>query len=242
LPIEIEVYEPLPDPHARLSHPSRASEKHVSVTLPLAIVGELIRRARARMPSSSALGRLLVQKLAFFAQMAGAPIELRFDKYNFGPFDHNVSHMIDRLEGLYIRDDSASWKRSELRMLDEPAWMKAIEPHKAALEAHDKYIEAAVDLLLNRPLEEVELLATVEYGWARLVGSGEEGSEDQVERFVSEWSEEKRERFPRSRVRHALEILHARGWLGPTAAEAPSPLVEPNPAPGNVLLPAVGNA
>lgn len=236
LPIEIEVYEPGPA-DLKVGRPEKKRVvKPVHITLPLALVGEIIRRARHAMPSHHPLGKLLVQKFVYFAQLAGAPIRLKFAKYKFGPYDYNLHHMIERLEGLYIRDMSATWSRSDLRILDEAAWLKVIEPLAGEIAEYSKYLDAAVDLLKGWPLPEVELLATVQYGWCELVAGGLEGSPEEVEEYVQQWSQEKRRKFPPERIRGALELLRRSGWLGPLGPGKPSPLLDPVPEAGEAVF------
>lgn len=236
LPIEIEVYEPLPADLKVAHEDGRRVVQPVKMTLPLALVGELVRRARHGMPRNVPLGRLIVQKMAFFAQLAGAPIKLRFNKYKFGPYDHRLIYLIERLEGLFIRDESRSWQRSDLQMLDEAAWTEAVEPFRKDVEQNSKYLDAAVDLLKHRSIEEAELLATVQYGWCMVVASGGLGDEVEVQEYVARWSKEKKEKFTPEHVRKALEELGEAGWLGPSAPGKPSPLVDPAPEPGHAVL------
>lgn len=237
LPIDVEVYEPAGVKDLKVSGPSRKRTiLRVKFTLPLALTGELIRRARQAMPEQSALGKLLVQKLAFFAQLAGAPLRLKFGQYKFGPYDYNLHHMIERLEGLYIRDESPSWAKSNLKMLDIDDWLEAIQPMLADIEPYSKYLQTAVDLLNGRSLVDVELLATVQYAWCSLIASGLEGTEAEVIDFVHQWSKEKQAKFPADRVREALGILLKAGWLGPLGPGHPSPLIDPVPIEGEAVL------
>src|SRR5207249_1207813 len=150
----------------------------VKMTLPLVLLGELIHRARRAMPEATPLGKLLVQKFAFFAQLAGAPLKLRFGQYKFGPYDYNLHHMIERLEGLFVRDQSPSWAKSDLRLLDEKGWQEATSEFRQDIDHYSTYLNASVNLLKNRSLRDVELLATVQYAWCALVVSGAEGNKD----------------------------------------------------------------
>jgi O-acetyl-ADP-ribose deacetylase (regulator of RNase III)/uncharacterized protein YwgA len=219
LPIDIEVYEPAPTNKKIDRQAKKRVVQKVNVTLPLTLVGEIVRLVRMRISEDARLGKLLMQKFAFFTQCAGAPIHLRFDKYKFGPYDHRLNYMIERLEGLYIRDYSTSWNWSDLHMLDEKAWLETIKKFKNELTTYRKAILAAIDLLANRSLEDVELLATAMYGWSRLVSSGEIGNEREVIDYIKQWSKEKQDKFDNEQISKALEILTDYGWLGPSQSE-----------------------
>ncbi|MBI4865062.1 MAG: macro domain-containing protein [Candidatus Riflebacteria bacterium] len=220
LPIEIEVFEPGPA-GVKISKPLRRKViQRVRMTDSLALIGELIMLARRKMPISQPLGRLLVQKLAYFAQSAGAPLRLRFDKQKFGPYDHNVNHLIERLEGLYIRDVSTTYEKSNLQILDMDAWQQDVSSCRELLEHSRKSLERAVQILAGASLHEAELLATVLYAWNALVCSGELGAEKEVIDFIQHWSPEKKDKFTEADVIQALESLDADGWLGPREDEA----------------------
>ncbi|MCI0558816.1 MAG: macro domain-containing protein, partial [Nitrososphaera sp.] len=122
LPIEIEVYEPLVGAERIPSRNPFRKRGRIKLTPSLVYTGEIIRIARKAFPSDMPIGRLLLQKIAFFAQMAGLPIKLEFTEFEFGPYDRTLKYNVDRLEGLFVRDASPSLGKSDLRMLDEEEW------------------------------------------------------------------------------------------------------------------------
>jgi O-acetyl-ADP-ribose deacetylase (regulator of RNase III) len=46
---------------------------------------------------------LEVQKLAYFLQVAGEPLQLHFEKQKYGPYAEKLHHVLQRLEGHFIR-------------------------------------------------------------------------------------------------------------------------------------------
>lgn len=106
----------------------RDFDKRKPLTRSEAYIGEIVRVARKSIPETQGLGRLVIQKLAYFSQMRGLPIELRFQRHQYGPYSHPLPHILDRLEGLYIRDESRTIERSNLRILDEEEWLTATLP------------------------------------------------------------------------------------------------------------------
>lgn len=222
LPIPIDVYEPGPV-GAKLTTPVRkAPVTRVKMTESLALTGELIIRARKRLPASKPLGRLLVQKLAYFAQSAGASLKLKFQKHNFGPYDYNLNHLIERLEGLYVRDISATYARSDLQILDEDSWQRAISELKGQMLASVAALDASIDLLSTADLEEAELLSTTYFAWNALLASGELGTVAEIDDFIQCWSAQKKEKFGPRDIKRAVEYLAERGWMGPPPSEDPS--------------------
>jgi uncharacterized protein YwgA len=46
---------------------------------------------------------LELQKLAYFLQVAGKPLRLKYAAFRYGPYADNLRHVLNRLEGHYIR-------------------------------------------------------------------------------------------------------------------------------------------
>lgn len=44
-----------------------------------------------------------VQKLAYFLQEVGEPLNLKFEQHKYGPYADNLNHVLTRLEGHYLR-------------------------------------------------------------------------------------------------------------------------------------------
>jgi hypothetical protein len=49
------------------------------------------------------LTKLEIQKLAYFLQVAGEPLGLEYVKHKYGPYAHNLNHVLRHMEGHYIR-------------------------------------------------------------------------------------------------------------------------------------------
>jgi uncharacterized protein len=50
----------------------------------------------------SKLGKTQVQKLVYFAQKAGVPLEYRYEIYHYGPYSFELSHDLSSLDGLGV--------------------------------------------------------------------------------------------------------------------------------------------
>ena len=49
------------------------------------------------------LSRLEAQKLAYLLQAAGEPLRLNYVKHEYGPYAHNLNHVLQLMEGMFIR-------------------------------------------------------------------------------------------------------------------------------------------
>lgn len=214
LPIDIEVYEPLQDRDRIIrNNPFRNKDK-IHITPASVFTGEIIRIARKEFPATIKIGRLLLQKLAFFSQMAGLPIKLHFGKYKLGPFDYNLKFNVDRLEGLFVRDASPTIQRSDLVMLNEEEWIELIEETNLGIDLEDarKRIYTAVNFLKGFSLSEIELLSTVYLAWSSVVANGLEGKDEELIDFIHKW---KLDKFSVSAIKAAVRILDDGGWVAP---------------------------
>ncbi len=208
--IEIEVYEPLENVEKIVRLGPFRSDQPLKLTPALIYTGEMIRIAREKFPKEISIGRLLLQKIAFFAQMSGLPIQLKFREYNFGPYDRGLNYSVDRLEGLYIRDASPSHAKSDLIMLNHEEWMRRIEETDVDLTDTRERIEYSVDFLKKFSLSDIELLSTVLFAWAALISSGCVGMEQEVVEYVRRWKPEK---FSDSEIRKSFDLLINSDWI-----------------------------
>ena len=212
LPIDVEIYEPL-DNQDRIprKNPFRDNDK-IKITPGAIYTGEMIRKARNSFPPEMKIGRLLLQKIAFFSQMAGLPIKLNFHKYKLGPYDYRLKFNVDRLEGIYVRDASPTIQRSDLQMLNEDEWISTIEILNSEVDLTEtrRIISSVVDFLRAYSLIDIELLSTVYLAWSSVVASGSVGSDDEIIKFIREW---KLQKFDDKSIVKALESLSDSDWI-----------------------------
>ncbi len=64
---------------------------------------------------------LEAQKLRYFLQVAGEPLQLRFAQGNFGPYADNLRHVLPQFEGHFISgfSDGQNKPRTPIRLLDD---------------------------------------------------------------------------------------------------------------------------
>lgn len=156
--------------------------------------------------------KLEVQKLAYFLHIAGELEKLQFVKHQFGPYAENLNHVLQRIDGHFIRGygDRSSAGPAEIVLLPgaAEAAQKALasdDVARARLDRVGKLIEG-----FETP-HGMELLATVH--WVATHQPEAAGSIDAVIEGVARWNERKRHRFQPSHIRKAWERLRAQGWI-----------------------------
>ncbi|WP_404406872.1 hypothetical protein [Jeotgalibacillus malaysiensis] len=77
------------------------------------------------MDSYSAIGyrlsNLEVQNLAYFFQETGEQMKLDFKKYKYRPYAENLNHVLQRIEGHYIRGYGDGTREAEIYHIDDAA-------------------------------------------------------------------------------------------------------------------------
>lgn len=154
---------------------------------------------------------LEMQKLAYFLQVAGEPMGLHFTRGKFGPYAEVLHHVLQRLEGHYLRGYGDRSRGSTMRLTTEG------EP--VADEALRAESEVAGRLQRVRELIEgfetpygLELLATVHFIAAQ--AQDPPTSADDAAEQVRQWSARKGDLFKQDHVRLAWNRLTDSGWIG----------------------------
>ena len=160
------------------------------------------------------LTKLEIQKLAYFLQEAGEPLNLRYVKDNFGPYADNLNHVLIQLEGHYIRGYGDRTSQSAIHLL--PTAEKAAseflveEPEtRVRLEKVSRLIEG-----FETPYG-LELLATVHWV-ARNEPEAEADSQVAVKQ-VQTWSSRKEKLFRPEHIHKAWQRLRAEQWFADPA-------------------------
>jgi O-acetyl-ADP-ribose deacetylase (regulator of RNase III) len=152
------------------------------------------------------LSLLEIQKLAYFLQEAGEPLKLRFEKAKFGPYADNLNHVLQRLEGHYIRGYGDRSRDALVYLLpeaqDEAKNYLEEEKDSSAMERLD-YVKNIIEGF-ETPYG-LELLATVHW----IMKNEIESRTDQnklLEYFFS-WNDRKKEVFKENHIRKAWQHL-----------------------------------
>lgn len=205
--VDVVVYEPAgaPKPEEMVDRRERPR-----MTLGPAVVVCLMKRYQV--PGYNYLMSLLeVQKLAYFMQEAGEPLNLNYTKHVYGPYADNLRHVLKRIEGRLILGfgDGRNAPDTSLRVLPE-----------AAAEAHE-FLKGRQETVsrLGRVTELIEgfetpfgmeLLSSVH--WVAKYDLGSKGDRESVANGVHAWNDRKRKLFAREHLDIAWGQLHKLGW------------------------------
>lgn len=152
---------------------------------------------------------LEVQKLMYFMQEAGQPLKLEFRQAHYGPYAENLRHVMNAIEGHFLRGyaDGGDDPEKLLSLLPGAA-DQASRFLTSAPETRARFDRVA-DLVdgFESPYG-LELLSTVHW----LTKGDPAPSIDDLTRRVYAWNERKR-RFEPRQIRLAAEVLSKKGWI-----------------------------
>lgn len=201
--VEVLVYEPRGEPVGASRRKGPAKPK---LTLARALFIRLMQEYKV--PDYS-LTQLEIQKLAYFLQEAGQPLRLEFAAHIYGPYAHNLNHVLRVLEGHFLEGAIDTRPGTEVRLLAgaEEAAFAFLAGHDAELER----LKRVGDLIegFETPYG-MELLATVHW-LLREDPSLREDPATMVVR-VREWNERKAALMNPRHIEVALSRLVEQGW------------------------------
>lgn len=153
---------------------------------------------------------LEIQKLAYFLQEAGEPLRLNFVKHKYGPYAENLNHVLQRIEGHFIRGYGDRSRSAEIDLLPD-ATTRAESVLAGDAEAAAR-LERVAQLIegFETPYG-MELLATTHWVAQHEVDSLSD--EQAIINAVQAWSQRKRERFEPDHIRKAGKRLREQCWL-----------------------------
>lgn len=154
---------------------------------------------------------LEIQKLAYFLQIAGEPLRLQYVKEKYGPYANNLNHVLQALEGHYIRGYGDRSREAEIYVLPEGREAAQIflenvpEATRERLDDLSELIEG-----FESPYG-MELLATVH--WVAQEDPQVVTDDSQAVALVRKWSNRKHNLFKPEHIRKAWQRLHEHNWL-----------------------------
>lgn len=224
LDIPVELYAPVDAPSDQLTLDFLArmpTEIHGQPRLSAGAVAiaTVIERL-ARQPYRPPVGRVVVQKIAYFLTQATVPTGLEHVAGSFGPFSPEFALTRRKLinHGILVERRMGQLMAAE----PGPALMRAQEVYADELRGWNDRIERVVDLFMRlRTGRQAELAATVHFTASALrAANGSEPTELEVLKSVRRWKERRDPPPTDAEVALAIRGLNALGWMAIPASEA----------------------
>jgi len=158
------------------------------------------------------LSKIEVQKLAYFLQEAGEPLDLRFEKHDFGPYSDRLRHALNRMEGHFIRGIGDGVVEAEIEPIAD-----ASQEAKDFIAQQEPGALAQRVARVNRLIEGyqspygMELLSSVHWVACH---EGAIRSLDDAVTAIGAWNDHKRTLMKPEHVASAWQRLEEDGWIG----------------------------
>jgi O-acetyl-ADP-ribose deacetylase (regulator of RNase III) len=153
---------------------------------------------------------LEIQKLAYFLQLSGQPLKLNFVKQQYGPYAEALNHVLQRLEGHFLRGYGDRSSAASVHVLLEGG-----EETRSYLEEDGdtvKRVERVSALIEGFETPHgMELLATVH--WVMTENPNAKSSVEQTIKDVHAWNDRKARIFTPHHIRTAHAQLVQFGWI-----------------------------
>jgi len=192
---EIILYEP------GYNNQSVSSKKSVKLTPARAM---LLSALNSYKILGYSINLLVAQKLAYFIQRLGEPLNLEYEKGYYGPYSHQLQHLLKHLNGYYMHfkhektTPGTNIKLDHLEEVEEYKNNKLTKEQKERLNRVNNLIEG-----FESPYG-LELLATVDYIHKQLGIT----DTDQITEEISNWTNRKKDLMKPYHIEVANERLN----------------------------------
>lgn len=156
------------------------------------------------------LSMLEIQKLVYFLQVVGEPMRLQFVKSKYGPYAENIHHLLQRLDGHFIRGYGDRSRDASVQLIPE-----AIAEAREILKdnrATQERLERVAKLIegFETPYG-LELLSSIH--WLGTENDQVKSDPGEAVRALHAWNEHKRRTFKAEHIQLGWKRLRDHNWL-----------------------------
>ena len=220
LPIPVELYAPFDSPHEELQ-PEFLEDRAAEMPAPRIQPGwvaltEILRRLEAQ-PYRWPVGRVMFQKLAYFATERGIDTGLDYVRGSYGPFASDLKAVTSKLMNNGVLREEPRGRMLEVRA--GAAHESAAAAFREALREWEEPLSEVVDLMSRLTTADAEVAATAHFAWKELTNRlGRAPSEAAVVAEVMEWKLERTPPLSERAVAEAVRALSMLGWIDVSAS------------------------
>jgi uncharacterized protein YwgA len=158
------------------------------------------------------VGRIMLQKIVYFATVAGLPTGLEFQLGSYGPFASDLKAAVGRMQNNGILTEQPRGKMIEIRT--GPALDDARVSYQDQLDKWGDLIDGLVDLAARFDTKTAEIAASVHYAAQDLYKQlDRRPTVAEVVDYVDDWKRRGTPRLERNDILRAVVNLGTRGWL-----------------------------
>src|ERR1700730_6394550 len=158
------------------------------------------------------VGRVMLQKVVYFATVAGLPTGLEFQRASYGPFAPDLKAAVGRLQNNGILTEHQRGRM--IAMGTSSALVDARASYRDQLAKWSDLIDHLVDLVARFDNTHAEIAATVHYASQDLNNQLDRNpTVTQAVDYVEDWKRRRSPKIERTDILRAVVGLGTRGWL-----------------------------
>ncbi len=178
-----------------------------------------------REPYHWPVGRVFLQKIAYFADQAGLPTGLTWERSSYGPYTPGLKGVVARLQNNGLLDERRRGQMMEVRV--GATYRDALETHRGVIQEWRIALRRALDLVARLDTHRAEVAATVHFTARELAErQGTPPAVSDVVLAVEEWKVRRKPPIERDEILTAVLTLATQGWIDVVADEMLYPLLE----------------
>lgn len=214
IPVELYVPHEVPLDDTQLSHlsvaqsPTTRSYKVHDFSIALVAILANLEEGIYHWP----VGRVMLQKIAYFATAGGLPTEFEFEAASYGPFAPGLKRELARLQdnGL-VREE---WRGRMFEVTVGPTFAAARAQAQDFLVQWRNVIERVSDLVARFDARQAEVAATVHYTASDLTTRLNRAPfASEVLTAVKQWKIRRKPPFTHDDINQAIVSLVTQGWI-----------------------------
>ncbi len=157
------------------------------------------------------LSLLEIQKLAYFLQVSGEPLRLKYENHTYGPYAENLNFVLQHIEGHFIRGYGDRSRKASIQLL------------AGAVEQADNFLTSAPEAAnhLGRVANLVEGFEKTPYGikllssahWVCMEDKNPAHNIDEACEKIFTWNAHKKKTFKKSHIIKTWNRLSEQHWL-----------------------------
>jgi uncharacterized protein YwgA/O-acetyl-ADP-ribose deacetylase (regulator of RNase III) len=174
-----------------------------AVAVVVALKSALQRNPKAR------IGRILLQKMAYFAQVAGLPVPVKYARATYGPYSEEWTRLIRHMVNNGLLTEKQAGTQGAFAYEPGPALGTYAERLSPTLKKYQDVIEKLAQVFSKFTNDQAELAATT----LMVAQDNASASENDIVADVLEWKQRRTKPYSADQVRKCLNWLRNEGWL-----------------------------
>lgn len=155
------------------------------------------------------VGRTSFQKLVYFVQEAGIPLDLQFEKGSYGPHSSDLNRFIATLQNNGLVTEQ---KRGQMFHIQVgPSFKSSLERYRNEIADWSSELRRVFDLFHRMNTSDAELAASVHFAATHILNVN--ASEMDVVQQVDDWKNKQNRKFPKDQVADVVRHLNVEGWI-----------------------------